>query len=362
MSLPKVLHIINGLDAGGAETLLLEICKHLHGTELDIHVCALKGGALEEKFRENKIPLTVFNQKKYSITRLLNLKRLIEKFNPSIVHTHLFHAGLLTRLVVSKKKIKLISTEHNTTDLIERNFFARFLNNLTFKKNDLCIAVSKSVKNIILKKTKINPTKVKVVYPGINLDRFVSSSSRSLTIKDTTGPVVGTISRLSHEKGIDILLRAFERVQQVIPKATLHILGIGKEKEHLEELAEQLKIKGKIIWHGYQKDILPFLKNFDCYIQPSRHESFGITVLEAMACRIPVIASRIDGLSEIIQDGYNGLLVTPEDDKELSSIILKLLKEKSQIETLTAAAFNELKKYRITDVINQYIKIYRQVL
>ena len=126
MKLPKILHIINGLNVGGAETLLFKICKQLHGKEFDMYVCGLTGGKLEKKFREAGIPLAVLSRKKYSLRSLVLLKKLIKSCDPAIVHTHLFHAGILGRLLTRNGHSKIISTEHNTTDLAERNFFWRY--------------------------------------------------------------------------------------------------------------------------------------------------------------------------------------------------------------------------------------------
>lgn len=362
MALPKVLHIINGLDVGGAEILLLEICKRLHQTEFEMHVCALKSGQLEERFDENQIPLTIAGQRKYSFGSLVRLRRLLRNFKPSIIHTHLFHAGILGRLLVSKDSSKIVSTEHNTTDLIERGFLWRFLNRLTFEKNDLCIAVSQSVRDLIIQKTKLNPSRVKVIWPGIDLDRFASESvSRSIKLNGHP-PIIGTIARLSHEKGIDILIKSFQQVHREYPHAMLHIVGTGSEAGFLQRLAEDMGLKKQIVWHGYQRDVRPLLRSFDCYVQPSRNESFGITILEAMASRVPVIASRVGGVSEIIKDGSSGLLVPPENDVALSRAILRVLKNPTEMKSLTLSAYAELEKHNMNSVAQQYAEEYRQML
>ena len=152
--------------------------------------------------------------------------------------------------------------------------------------------------------------------------------------------VMGTLARLSREKGIDIMLRAFTDVHKAIPQSHLLIVGDGNQLVDLQGLALHLGIGDAITWTGQLSwaAAMGCLVLMDVVVVPSRFEGFGLTAVEAMACRIPVVASRVDGLAEVIQDGVTGVLVPPEDPLNLALALIALLKDKERRQQIGNAA------------------------
>jgi len=127
--------------------------------------------------------------------------------------------------------------------------------------------------------------------------------------------VIGTVARLSAEKGVDVLLEAFAVVQKSVPDAHLLIVGDGQQKNHLQYLASDLGITDACTWMGRLpwSEAMGSMGLMDIVVVPSRFEGFGLTAIEAMACKKPVVACRVDGLAEIVEDGENGFLVKSDD-------------------------------------------------
>lgn len=160
-------------------------------------------------------------------------------------------------------------------------------------------------------------------------------------------PVVGSVARLSREKGIDILLKAFAEIQRVIPKAHLLIVGGGNQRADLQALADQLGTNESITWTGQLswEEAMRCLGRMDVVVVPSRYEGFGLTAVEAMACGRPVVASRVDGLMEVIRDGVNGCLVTAEDASAFAAALTNLLNNEERRKTMGLSARRHVEEY-----------------
>lgn len=152
--------------------------------------------------------------------------------------------------------------------------------------------------------------------------------------------IIGTIARLSSEKGVDVLLKAFAAVRKMVPDVHLLIVGDGMQKNNLLKLATDLGISDTCTWMGKLpwNEAMGCLKLMNIVVVPSRFEGFGLTAIEAMACKKPVVASNIDGLAEIIQDGKNGFLASEEDANSFGDYIVALAKDKEKRKSVGEAA------------------------
>ncbi len=152
--------------------------------------------------------------------------------------------------------------------------------------------------------------------------------------------VVGTVARLSREKGLDILLKAFADVRKATPQAHLLIVGDGSQRADLLGLARRLGIGDAITWTGQLswEEAMGCLGIMDVVAAPSRYEGFGLTAVEAMACRKPVVASRVDGLAEVIRDGVTGCLAPAEDASAFAAMLNSLLMDEERRRTMGISA------------------------
>lgn len=157
---------------------------------------------------------------------------------------------------------------------------------------------------------------IEIIPPGIEMP-IESASLRSAT--------VGVVARLAPEKNVALALRAFKRVSAAFPNAHLDIFGDGPERAELEKLAESLGINDRIAWRGFTNDPKNIYPGLRVLAVPSRAESFGLAALEAMSWGVPVVATEVGGLPELIQDEITGLLVPGDDETALAAAILRVL-------------------------------------
>lgn len=166
----------------------------------------------------------------------------------------------------------------------------------------------------------IDRASVRIIPPGAVV--------RASMTKTAGAPVIGAISRLSHEKNIALLLKAFALVAKEIPEATLSVYGDGPERGDLARQAGALGIGTKTSFLGHVPDAASRCGEFDVLAVPSSRESFGLAALEAMACGVPIVATKVGGLPELILDGETGMLVPPEDERAMADALLNVLRDR----------------------------------
>jgi glycosyltransferase involved in cell wall biosynthesis len=185
----------------------------------------------------------------------------------------------------------------------------------------LVVAVSEAVAST-LASLGMARSRIQVIHPGVAFNRYPERPEGH-----RGAPVIGCVARLHREKNVALLLKAFARVSKEIPEARLEIVGDGPERNGLERLTERLGIGARTAFRGYVKDVGRDCGRFTVLAVPSSRESFGIAALEAMACGVPVVATRVGGLPELVVDGETGLLVPPDSEAAMAEAILGLLRD-----------------------------------
>ena len=193
---------------------------------------------------------------------------------------------------------------------------------------DRLIVVSRAIKEKIEDEGRYGPP-VSLIYNGVDLQRY-NHQQPCCTLHedyhlDPEAQIVGVVARLEAEKGHRTLLAAWPEVIAAVPKARLLIVGEGSEQDALESQAGQLGIADTVIFTGRREDVPAVTAALDVAVLPSYREAQGLSVLEAMALGRPVVASRVGGIPEMIDDGVSGLLVPPHDPPALAAALVKLL-------------------------------------
>lgn len=179
-----------------------------------------------------------------------------------------------------------------------------------WRQADYMIYVSNPIKALWEKKyPRLAGMPNQVIHHGIELGSFPYKDRSARNYSGENPFRIGLCSRLSFAKGVDYAIRAFAQVHRQLPHAQLEIVGTGPEYEKMASLVHELELDGRVIFHGHQESVLPFLHQFDLFIQPSRNEAFGISNVEAMATGLPVIASRAGGIPDIVVHDVTGRLV-----------------------------------------------------
>jgi len=221
------------------------------------------------------------------------------------------------------------------------------------------IAISNVIKQQLVEKIKIKQNNITVIYNGVDLNKF---KMRQGAWEHASRYNIGCVARLEKEKGIEYLIQSIKIIKEFIPYVRLIIVGEGSERKKLIWLSERLGLQEHIQWVGYQRAIEKWYHYFDAYVLPSVvRESFGITLIEAMASGIPVIASKIGGTSEIIKDGENGLLTEPGNSQDLADKLMFLYNNRSATRQYIEMARQDVEeRFSLARMSRDYYLLFRK--
>lgn len=342
-------------------------------SQLDINIIIFGLGKLEVKDYEGipNIEVKTLNESvirdEGSISKLRYLralpqiKKIIKDFHPDIVHAHYatsygflgalsgFHPFILSVWGSDVFSFPHISSLH------------KILLSYNLKKADKILSTS----HIMAKETKLYTDKAIEVIPfGVDTEQFKPMNVESFFDKDDI--VIGTVKTLEEKYGIDYLIQAFKILSDKYPRLPLKLLivGGGSLEKKLKNLADELLIGSKTIFTGKVpfSDVPKYHNMLSVFVSVSNSESFGVAVLEAMACGKPVIVSNVGGLPEIVENGKTGFIVPPRDPQKIAEAIEKLILNKELMAEMGRAGRNRVKKfYEWKSCVEQMCNIYAQI-
>lgn len=316
-----MFHLITTISRGGAENQLLILVKEQVKQGFDVHVVYLKG---EPELRADLVSSgALVHSELASLSPFLQpfkFRRLVRGKN-AIVHAHLPRAELVALLTFTK--FKFFTSRHNAESFFPGapRIISNFLSRLVEIRSRKVIAISKAVRDYLVNQGEIlNSQKIEVVLYG-----YKSTHDQKARNFDSSNNLskFGTISRLTEQKDIPTLLRAFQIIQKDIPEASLSIVGSGSLEAGLKELCNELRLKSSVHFLGRTSMVMEYLAGLDVFILTSTYEGFGMVLLEAMDAGIPIVASRNSAIPEVLGSDFPGLCETG-NYKEFSCKILNL--------------------------------------
>jgi len=256
---------------------------------------------------------------------------LLRDLQPDVLHQHRtgpYHGktGILAAWLVGVQAVAV--SEHQPSYPLSG--LARAANAWCDRHIDRFVVVSEHDRALQLRVTHRAPSRVITVHNGIDTERFMPAGPNELQATRqrlgvaTDELLFGSVGRLDRQKGLGIALQAFHRALPSLPKAKYMMLGDGPDRASLSRLVEELGLHDHVGLLGYVKQPAPIIKALDVLIMPSRWESFGLAAAEAMAAERPVIASKVGGLQELVQENITGLLVEAGDVAGLAEAMVRL--------------------------------------
>lgn len=367
----SIVYVIADSSMTGAPRHLLALVGNLDPRDFSVSVI-LPQGPLAEALNRQRINTFLVPMRSRSDMAAVNaIQKLLIKYDPDILHAHGQRAGLLARLAVKGLPIKVVYTEHTwTKDFKLDNPLLHWAHlrsmRMLDKWTDTTIAVSKAVADFLVSVNITKPDKIKVIYNGIDIvmdrkdeDEVKLLEKYGLLQKDI---VIGTVGSLNMQKDTITLLRAMPRILKKLPNAKLVIVGAGPLQKWLTGLTKKMRIDNSVIFTGMLPKVNAILKTFSIFVLCSRSESFGLSILEAMKAHVPVIATRVGGIPEIITNNRNGILVESCDPKQLAVAIMKLLNDKKLQRKLVMGGDETLHKFTITTMVRETEKLYKQLI
>ena len=338
----RVLHVIRATAIAGAESHLLTLLGELATCGFDVHLALLtrRDSPLPEfhemmKARDISVhPFTMYGH--ISPYLLFWLQSLTKRLQPQIVHTHLIHADLYGAVAAKFSGAPvLISSRHNDNAFRRRQPW-RAINRQLWRMADAGIAISQAVADFVVEVEGAPRDKLRVIHYGLN-HRAASNADRRCRRKelrselglDETQPVIAMACRLVEQKGISDALQAFAGTRAEFPEARLVIAGDGPLRASLENEAMLAGLQGSVRFLGWRDDVSDLLAASDLFFMPSLWEGFGLVLLEAMAQGLPVVASQVSAIPEVVDEGETGLLAAARDVPAFRVALLRLLRDRS---------------------------------
>lgn len=358
----RVLHIIGSFEIGGAEKLLLDFADHFHNKRYSLVLAYLKGnGSLLQNRSVRWKVVDVSNGGAFTFRSIPRLIRLVRTEGIDMLHVHDPQSGLIGRIVAMICGIKIVLATRHIPELVGNYPFIYWLENRALRRYIRVIVNSRAVQRFLLQRKYLEENHSVIAYNGIDMDVFTPNAPKEQRYPLT----VGTVARLKHYKGVDVLLKAFSTVLRSMPDVRLRIVGDGDERKQLEVLSARLGIGNNVEFLGSidtGQGIASFLGELDVFVLPSRIEGFGLSIVEAMAMHLPVIGSRIDGIMEIVEDGVNGILFESENSSQLSEKLLILLGSRTTREEIAEAGSESVRrKFTIDAYVDSVTAVYNTV-
>lgn len=370
--LPRILMIISLFKpiVGGTEKQAEQLAKRLREKGVKIFFLTRKlKGSPELEIIENipvyrkikTIEFGFFWGISYLFSTLLFLIQNRKEYD--LIHCHHlqgFHslAAILIKRLFNKKVIIKVAGGGSLGDIaaIKKRKLGRIY--LWFlRKADRVISVSNEI-TCQLKEHGFSLSQIAEIPNGVDLQKF-RVQDRSLPSEKRLLIYIG---RFDHGKGLEDLLSAFKKVHESQPGTQLLLVGDGGEKEKLLRLAYELKIHTSIHFEGVHDDVNHYLGKSEIFVFPSLSEGMSNVLLEAMACGLPIVATRIGGNLELIENGLNGLLVSPGNPGELAEAILWLLTNPDRAKEMGKRGREKVEaNYSLDLVVEKYLNLYRQI-
>ena len=313
----------------GLHSSVLGVFSNSANLNLEVHEAAVREGIESHLIPcEGQIDRSV----------IASIRNLAAQTSTEIVHAHGYKADIYVYLALRTSNIPFVSTCHNWIDSKLLVSLYGMADRLVLRNYPAVIAVSDEVCQRLLK-AGVRADKIHLVRNGIDLRPFDRAlpSLRGGPTSDHS-PIVGFVGRLSNEKGADIFLNAAAMILVELPSTKFVVIGEGPDRDKLESLIDQLKLRQSISMLGRRDDMPSVYASLDIMVSASRQEGLPMAILEGMASSLPIIATPVGDVPAMVHDGLTGVMVPPENAASLASAIVTLLRNPAQRERLGAAA------------------------
>lgn len=353
----KILHIIPTLGSGGAEKMLVDTIKEMkeRGIECEVAVLTKKNDFFGENMTALNIPIYYGDTNKvYTLKNINFLKKILQKNNYDCIHSHLYAPQLFLSTVLKtiRKKTLVVTTEHSTDNRRRNNPIFKTLDKWMYHTYDGIICITKATEVNLLKYLPTLKGKTTVIENGIDVSRYANAvplkrKAISLDLNEED-KVILMVAAMRDQKDHETLIRA----SRLLPE-NYKVVFVG-DGERMGSVKEYALVNGSdsILFLGSRKDVPSLMKTADVFVLSSKWEGFGLVVVEAAAAGLPVVASNVVGLNDVVKT-IGGKVFEPFNEKELASQII----EESSNENIK----NDVSNYTIQTMVDKCLEFYRNL-
>jgi glycosyltransferase involved in cell wall biosynthesis len=358
------MHLVLDLHPGGTQRLVIEMSKHLR-RQADVRVCCLdEPGEWADELLDLEIPVIALSRKPgFRPGLAVQVARLARRYDLDVIHCHHYspfvYGALAARL---RPGLRLVFTEHGRVADTPPSGKRRLANLLLSRAPGRFFAVSEDLRTHMLAEG-FERERVGVIYNGIDPGPPPTARDRAAARQILGLPadalVVGTVARLDPVKDLNTLLAAFADLARELAEAVLVVIGDGPELERLEGAAREAGIESRISFTGARNDARRLVAAFDVYANTSVTEGVSVTLLEAMAAGLPVVATRVGGTPEVVVAEETGLLVPAREPALVAESVSRLAADSALRSRLGQAGRERLsRKFTLEQMVGRYLGVY----
>jgi len=351
-----VVLLLTSFDVGGTERQMVELAKRLDQSRFRPYLaCFHQRGRLLDEIPA-RIPVRAFPVTGFATPRAIGqlgaFAAWCRSIGADIVHTCDLYGNIfgLPGAVLAGVPVRIGNRREILTGDKSRAQLTG--QRLAYRAAHAVVANSSAARDQ-LEMEGVSPSRIRLIANGLDPLRFTPAPPRPGIAR------IAMVANLRAEKGHDTLLAALPRILERHPEASVTLVGDGPRREPLELLARALGIAGRVRFAGECRDVAPVLRDHDLFVLPSRSEAFPNALIEAMATALPVVATRVGGIPEVVRDGVNGRLVPPDDPGALADTVIALMDDPAAAAALGRAARLDVERhYTIDRMVERFERLY----
>ena len=361
----RVLHVLHAYRAGGMENMIAEVASRLHGQGFSLAVCAL---TFSDQFKARlPVGVEVFELNRrggVDMGCILNLRKLVKRFRPHIVHSHNWNALVYCVAALAGMSVPLMHGEHAKLYEWELSFWRLKLRQLLYLRCDLVHTVGLAQLRELSLLGVLD--QLQPICNGVDTNRFSPGEKlecKKLINLPADAICIGVVARFVPEKRHSLVLEAFGRLGVWFPNLFLVLVGSGGGCENdIRVMVEKHPASGRILWLGHRDDVANIYKAMDLLLIASVAEGMSNVCLEAMSCGVPALVNSDSGTDELIQDGVNGFVADMRTAEELANALVSLLENPRLLESVGRNARAKIEReYRLDVTAQRYASAYKQL-
>lgn len=356
----KILQIIDSLGTGGAEKLLTDLVPILTQKGMTVDILLLNGENTpfyKELISSQTCRIFSLGSSFYNPFYIIKITPYLKKYD--IIHVHLFPAqyyAVLAKLL-TYTKCKLIFTEHSTGNKRMAKWYFKGIESFIYSKYDKVVGITQEVCDILNVKLNIPKSKIVKIENGINVEKIANTLAynRSSFNYSIDSKLLIMVAGFREQKDQDTVIRTLLELPQTYK---LLLVGDGQRRHQLESLVNKLELGDRVNFLGVRSDVYSLIKMSDIAVLSSHWEGFGLAAAEAMACGIPVLASNVPGLAQVVEGG--GMLFEKTDILDLAEKILKLENQQFYMQQVKKG-LEKAQTYSINQMVDKTIELYNNI-
>jgi L-malate glycosyltransferase len=362
----RICHIISGDQWAGVEVMNYRLLKGLQNfRNLELSAILLNEGKVARELRKIGVPVEVVDENRMDILQIVqNVRKIITEISPDIIHSHRLKENILAYFTAKyDKRIKLVCTQHGMPEplkgkfkILKRIILSKYHISILSRHFRCIVAVSENIRNNFIQEYGFKKDRVTIIYNGTDIPNFHESNM------ERNNFVIGSAGRLFPIKDYPLMVEISREILLQTNKIRFELAGEGPEKERILGLIHEYKIEKAFTLTGFFDNIRNFYEGLDLYINTSLHEGIPMSILEAMAHGLPIIAPNVGGLKEILNNGCQGYLVDNRNPKVFAEKCIKLYRNRELLLEMGKLSRDRvIKEFSLDKMLTKYHDLYLNI-